>query len=145
VRRLVTTGSLVAALAVGSAAAQAAASSAVRSCGSLTVGGEAVTTSSTGGGAACMLSAFRTCTPAAYRLASFGVDTITTSIFMVAKSRSGCTVTVSVTHRVAPHPPAGTTVGRCGAIVRAGTDIVATGCRPATLSPTLSLTGRARG
>ena len=138
-------GSLAAALAVGAAAAHGAGAAPVRSCGSLTVGGEAVTTSSKGGGAACMLQAFRSCVPATYRLSSFGVDTIATSTFTVAKSASGCVVTVSVTHRFVPRPPSGPTVGRCGAIVRAGSDIVATGCRPGTLSPTLSLTGKARG
>jgi hypothetical protein len=142
VRLLLTIGSLAAALAVGAAAGQDAAAWPARSCGSLTVGGSAVPTSSPGSGAACMLKAFRTCTPATYRLGSFGVDTITTSTFVLAKSASGCAVTVSVTHRVVPRPPSGPTVGRCGAIVRSGSDIVATGCRPATLSPTLSLTGK---
>jgi hypothetical protein len=145
VRRLLPIGSVAAALAVGAVAVQGGAASSVRSCGSLTVGGEAAPTSSTGGGAACILGAFRSCTPATYRLASFGVDTIATSTFTVAKGPSGCTVTVSVTHRVVPRPPSGPTVGRCSAIVRARSDIVATGCRPATLSPTLSLTGRPRG
>jgi hypothetical protein len=143
VRRLLTIGSLVAALAVA-AGAQGVAASPVRSCGSVTVGGAAVTTSSSGAGAACMLGAFRSCTPATYQLASFGVDTIATSTFMVAKGPNGCTVTVSVTHRVVPRPPSAPTVGRCGAIVRAGLDIVATGCRPAPLLPILSLTGRPR-
>jgi len=145
VRRLLTIGSLAAALAVCAAAVQGASASPVRSCGSLAVGGEAVTTNSTGSGAACMLTAFRSCTPATYRLTSFGVDAIATSTFVVAKGPNGCIVTVSVTHRIVPRPPSGPTLGRCGAIVRAGPDIVATGCRPATLSPTLSLTGKPHG
>jgi hypothetical protein len=142
VRRLLTICSVASALAVGAAAAHGAAASPVRSCGSLAVGVGGVTTGSTGGGAACMLGAFRSCTPATYRLATFGVDTVATAIFTVAKGSSGCAVTVSVTHRVVPRPPSGPTVGRCAAIVRAGSDIVATGCRPEPLPPTLSLRGR---
>jgi hypothetical protein len=141
VRALVTTCAVACALTVGAAAAQGVVASPMRSCGSLTVT-DALPTNSTGGGAACMLNAFRSCTPATYRLASFGVDTVATSTFTVAKGASGCAVTVSVTHRVVPRPPSGPTVGRCGAIVRAGSDIVATGCRPGTLLPTLSLTGK---
>jgi hypothetical protein len=92
-----------------------------------------------------MLSAFRTCSPAVYQLSSFGVDTIGRSTFTIVRRSGGCSVTVAVTFQVVPQPAKAPKVGRCTAIVHAGSDIVATGCRGGALVATESLTGRNSG
>jgi hypothetical protein len=142
-RRFVLVACLTAA--VMAAAGACAATVAVRSCGSLTVGPTALRASSSGRGASCMLSAFRTCSPAVYQLSSFGVDTIGRSTFTIARRSGGCSVTVAVTFQIVPRPAKAPTVGRCTAIVHAGLDIVATGCHGSTLAATESLTGRHTG
>ena len=126
---------------IGSGASAAPA----RSCGGLTVGPTALRTGASGRGASCMLAAFRTCSPAVYELSSFGIDTIGRSTFTIVRRSGGCAVTVAVTFRVVPRPARPPSIGRCTAIVRAGTDIVATGCSGTALSATESLTGRHTG
>ncbi len=127
------------------AAGACAATAPPRACGSLSVGPTAIKTAATGRGATCMLSAFRTCSPAVYRLSSFGVDTIGRSTFTIVKHAAGCTVTVAVTFQVVPQPPKAPLVGHCARIVRSGSDIVAAGCRGPNLAVTESLTGRRTG
>jgi hypothetical protein len=142
-RRFVLVACLAAAAVV--AAGACAVSVAARSCGSLTVGPTALRNSTSGRGASCMLSAFRTCSPAVYELSSFGVDTIGRSTFTIVRRSSGCSVTVAVTFQVVPQPAKAPTLGRCKAIVLAGSDIVATGCHGSVLAATESLTGRHTG
>jgi hypothetical protein len=129
---------LVAVLAVLALPSTAGAS---RSCGSLTVSGTGVT-AHTGGGAPCLLAAFRTCTPASYELSQFGVDTIARASFAVAKTNGRCEVTVSTTLTVVPQKPRASSGGSCAGLVRRGTDVVATGCHGTGLNATISLTGR---
>ena len=138
---------LVACLAAAALAAvgACAATVAARSCGSLTVGPTALKTSASGRGASCMLGAFRTCSPAVYELSSFGVDTIGRSTFTIVRRSGGCGVTVAVTFQVVPQPAKAPTLGSCKAIVRVGSDIVATGCHGSALAATESLTGRHTG
>jgi hypothetical protein len=92
-----------------------------------------------------MLAAFRTCSPAVYRLSSFGVDTIGRSTYTIVKRSGGCNVTVAVTFQVVPQPAKAPLVGHCTRIVRSGSDIVASGCRGPNLAATESLTGRRTG
>lgn len=135
---------VVSAVAVATGTATVATAS-TRECGSLTVGPTALKTGSSGRGASCMLSAFRSCLPAAYELSSFGVDTVGRSTFTIARRSGGCSVTVAVTFQVVPRPAKPPTIGHCSAIVQAGSDIVATGCHGSGLAATESLTGRRTG
>ena len=135
---------LIAALAgaVAAAGVSGTAYAAIRSCGSRTVGGTGVVTAAHGGGATCLLTAFAACTPASYELSSFGVDTIARSTFTVTKGTGGCYLAVGRSFEVVPQKsrPAGS--GRCAAVARRASDIVATGCHGGGLTASVSLTGK---
>jgi hypothetical protein len=120
----------------------ATAGAAGRSCGSLTVSGTGTVTAHAGGGAACFLAAFRNCTRASYELSRFGVDTIARTSFGIVKRDGRCQVTVATSLRVVPQKPRASGSGDCTGLSRRGTDVVATGCRGAGLTGTISLTGR---
>jgi hypothetical protein len=92
-------------------------------------------------GAGCMLRAYRNGCPATtYVLSSFGVDTVGTLQFQLARRNGVCTIGVTRSFRVVPQKPRVTASGRCAALRQAAVDIVATGCKGTGLSPTLSLT-----
>ena len=114
----------------------------VRSCGTLTVGPTAIKTGGAGAGAPCMLAAFERCDAARYSLSSFGVDTIATTAFSIAKRGTGCSVSVARTFEVVPQRPRPSAGGTCAAIARRAGDIVATGCRGPGLAEAISLTGK---
>jgi len=136
--------SIVAAAALAAVAVLAppARASTTKSCGSLTVAGTGTVTASSGGGAACLLAAFRSCTPATYDLSLFGVDTIARTHFAVLRHGNGCTVSVGQSLEVVPQKPRPGGTGRCTAIARRSSDIAATDCRGSGLAATISLTGR---
>jgi hypothetical protein len=119
----------------------ASAGAATRDCGSLSVGPGALRHGSTSG-AACLLAAFRTCTPAGYTLSNFGVDTIASDVFRIQATSGRCQIQVTGTFRVVPQRPHTTLRGVCLALKRTATDIVATGCRGTGATATISLTGR---
>jgi hypothetical protein len=114
----------------------------VKSCGSRTVAGTGTVTASSGGGPACLLAAYRACTPATYTLSLFGVDTIARTAFVVRKDGNGCTVAIGQSLTVVPQKPRPDGTGTCKAIASRSSDIVATGCRGTGLAATISLTGR---
>jgi hypothetical protein len=115
---------------------------AVRSCGTLTVGPTAIKTGGTAAGPPCMLAAFERCDDARYSLSSFGVDTIATTSFSIARHGTGCVVSVARTFEVVPQRPRQSGGGTCATIARRGGDIVATGCRGSGLADAISLTGK---
>jgi hypothetical protein len=114
----------------------------VRSCGTLTVGPTAIKTAAAAAGPPCMLAAFERCDAARYSLSSFGVDTIATTSFSIARRGTGCGVSVARTFEVVPQQPRQSGGGTCAAIARRGGDIVATGCRGSGLADAISLTGK---
>jgi hypothetical protein len=125
------------------AAAGVAGGGAVRSCGTLTVGPTAIRTGGAGAGAPCMLAAFARCVAARYRLSSFGIDTVATTSFSIARSGGGgCSVSVARTFQVVPQPPLPSGGGTCAAIASRAGDIAATGCRGSGLASIVSLTGK---
>jgi hypothetical protein len=124
---------VLAAVAAGSAHA------ASKSCGTLSVRAGSVYQGATGG-PACMLAAFQACKAATFTLSDYGVDTIATDTFTVAKGSAGCRVGVVGTFRVVPQAPH-TLSASCRALKRAGSDVVATGCTGSLGTP-ISLTGR---
>lgn len=125
---------LLSALAAGSAHA------ATRSCGTLAVGPGALR-HGTSGGPACLLQAYRSCRTATFTLSTFGVDTIATDVFRVARAAGGCRVEVDATFKVVPQRGHARS-GVCRAVRRAGGDIVAVGCSGGLPGTTISLTGR---
>jgi hypothetical protein len=91
-------------------------------------------------GAECMLHAFQSgCTASTYMLSSFGVDTIATLEFTLARRNGACSINVTRSFHVVPQKPRVTGSGRCAAIRRSPAGIVATGCKGSGLSPTTSL------
>jgi hypothetical protein len=114
----------------------------VKSCGSRTIAGTGTVTASSGGGPACLLAAYKACTPATYTLSLFGVDTIARTVFTVRRSGNSCMVAVGRSLTVVPQKPRPGGKGTCAAIARRSGDIVATGCHGTGLSATISLTGR---
>jgi hypothetical protein len=130
------------AISVAVSASSAKATGSARSCGSRTVGPTVIVTATQRGGPPCLLAAFRTCGPAVYELASFGVDTIARLTFTVTRSVSGCYLAVSGSFEVVPQKARPSGSGRCAAIVRRGSDIVATGCRGTGVTPVISLAGK---
>ncbi|MBV8258200.1 MAG: hypothetical protein JO073_10335, partial [Actinobacteria bacterium] len=125
---------LVLALVVASGA-----SAAPKSCGTLSVRAGNLRHGATNG-PACLLKAFKGCQVAAFTLSNFGVDTVATDTFTVAKAGSGCHVGVVGTFRVVPQTPR-TLTATCRALKASGTDVVATGCTGGIPGP-ISLTGR---
>jgi hypothetical protein len=110
-------------------------------CGSLSLGPGSVH-HSTGQGARCMLLAYQShCHPARYQVAVFGVDTVATRSFSVNARTGRCGIDVTTSFRVVPQPPRVTGLGRCRALRRTGSDVVAVGCRGGGLPATISLTG----
>src|SRR5215469_16565424 len=89
---------LFAALAVG------AAHGARTSCGSYVIGPGALRHGNPAG-ATCLLKAYRSCRPAMYVLAGFGVDTESTTAFHVVRLGSTCRVAIDATFRVVPQTP----------------------------------------
>lgn len=93
-------------------------------------------------GPACLLTAYRTCSPATFALATVGVDTVARTRFTVeVLRRADCEIGVSSTFTVVPRPTGPPTVGRCRALVLRGGDVVATGCSVHGLARSLSLMG----
>jgi hypothetical protein len=121
------------------AVASGAAHAARTSCGTYSIGPGAVRHGSTAG-ATCLLKAYRSCRPATYVLASFGVDTESTSAFHIVRVGPKCTVAVDATFRVVPQTPH-RFHGTCNRIRRLAGDFVAAGCT-GKLPATISLTGR---
>ena len=124
--------------AVLAAVAAGAAHGMTTSCGAYSIGPGAARHGNAAG-ATCMLKAYRSCRPAMYVLAGFGVDTESTSAFRVARIGSACQVSVYATFRVVPQTPH-RYHGTCHRIQRLAGDIVATGCT-GKLPATISLTG----
>jgi hypothetical protein len=89
-----------------------------------------------------MLAAFERCDAARYSLSSFGVDTIATTSFSIARRGTGCGISVARTFEVVPQRPRQSGGGTCAAIARRAGDIVATGCRGSGLADVISLTGK---
>jgi hypothetical protein len=111
-----------------------------RTCGTRSLGPGAVT-HVTGGGARCLLDAYRArCRPARYVLSLFGVDTIATRTFTVARAAGGCRVLVTVSFHIVPQPAHVTGHGFCRKLVTRGKAIVAEGCTGSGLTPAVSLT-----
>jgi hypothetical protein len=137
--RLALIASLAAAL---PAAAHAGAARTTHSCGGLTVSAAGPVTTSNGGGPACFLKAFTTCTPASFELSRFGVDTVARTSFGILRNGKTCEVTVKLSFQVVPQKARASGGGTCGGLVRRGTDVVATGCHGTGLTRTISLTGR---
>ena len=108
------------------------------SCGAYSIGPGAVRNGNADG-ATCMLRKYRSCRPAMYVLAAFGVDTESTTAFRIVRIGSACHVSVYATFRVVPQTPH-RYYGTCHRIQRLAGDIVATGCT-GTLPATISLTG----
>ena len=101
--------------------------------GSLLHGGDA--------GAVCLLRAYGAhCTPASYSLSRFGVDTIGVDEFQVSSLGGKCGVDLTISFRVVPQKPRVTAHGRCGALGRKGTDIVASRCTGSGVPSAVSLT-----
>jgi hypothetical protein len=123
---------VLAAVAVG------AAHGATTSCGAYSIGPGAVRHGNAAG-ATCMLREYRSCRPAMYVLAAFGVDTESTTAFRIVRLGGPCRVTVDATFRVVPQTPH-RYHGTCRRIQRLAGDIVVTGCG-GTLPATISLTG----
>jgi hypothetical protein len=109
-----------------------------RSCGTYSIGPGAVRHGSPAG-ATCLLSAYRSCRPATYTLASFGVDTESTAVFRIVRFGPACRVAVDATFRVVPQTPH-RFHATCRRVRRVAGDIEATGCTGG-LPPTISLTG----
>lgn len=109
-------------------------------CGSYSVGPGAHRAGSAKG-ATCLLTQFKRCRAATYRLSVFGVDTVATDDFTVANADGHCFVSVQLTNRVVPQHarPLGTAL--CSALVARGADVVAVNCSGGP-AKTISLTGR---
>ena len=120
------------------AVATGAAHGATTSCGAYSIGPGAVRHGNAAG-APCMLRAYRSCRPAMYVLAAFGVDTESTAAFRIVRIGSACRVSVDATFRVVPQSPH-RYHGTCRRLRRVSGDIAATGCG-GTLPATISLTG----
>jgi hypothetical protein len=132
--------------ATGAAAVQAhatrahAAAPAVTDCGSATVGPTAIGGKS--GGALCLWHAYRSnCQPAVYRLSRFGIDTIARDTFRLVRARGHCRIAVTASFSVVPQKPHPVGSGRCSALVRVGTDVVAKRCVGKGLPASISLDG----
>lgn len=114
----------------------------VRTCGTRSLGPGTVT-HVTGGGARCLLDAYRAhCKPARFVLSVFGVDTIATRTFTVARAAAGCRVLVTLGFRIVPQPPHVAGHGFCRRLVTRGNAISAEDCTGSGLTPVISLTAR---
>jgi hypothetical protein len=109
-------------------------------CGTRSFGPGTVT-HVTGGGARCLLDAYRAhCKPARYLLSVFGVDTIATRTFTLARQSAGCRILVSLGFHIVPQPVRVTGHGSCRKLVTRGSTIVAEGCTGTGLPSAVSLT-----
>jgi hypothetical protein len=130
-------------LVVGALAAGAATSSqaaAIRSCGSASIGPTAMGSSPLAG-ARCLLRAFRAhCTPAAFTLSLFGIDTVRTRVFTVERRSGGCRVAVATYFHIVPQPRRLLGTGYCRRLAGTAKSVVATGCAGGGLGRTVSLT-----
>ncbi len=131
---------LIAPLALAAALAMlTTARAATRVCAPRSTGPGALVRGSTTG-AECMLHAFQNgCAASTYTLSSFGVDTIATLEFTLARRNGACSISVTRTFHVVPQKPRVTGSGRCTAIRRGPAGIAATGCKGGGLSQTTSL------
>jgi hypothetical protein len=135
--------SFVLAAAAGALAVTAGASTpSILNCGSLTEGPTALAPRS-GGGAACLLHAYRQqCRPAVYKLSAFGIDTIARDDFRLVTSSGRCRVRVTTSFTVVPQKPHPQGSGECSTLATRGTDVVASGCVGTGLPSSFSLTGK---
>ncbi len=115
------------AVASTSAVAIPRAATAVQNCGSLSVGPGAGRRGATAG-ARCLLHAYQLqCRSAVYVLSRFGVDTIASDRFRLARESGHCLVTVTVSFRIVPQP-ARTHTGSCRTLALKSTHVVAGRC-----------------
>src|SRR5262249_22677975 len=80
------------------------ASPAIQNCGTLSLGpgGEERGTTA---GAKCLLHSYEQgCRPSVYVLSRFGVDTVSTDRFRIARDNGRCSVAVAISFRVVPQP-----------------------------------------
>jgi len=109
-------------------------------CGSLSVGPGSLG-GKKGGGASCMLLAYRShCRTARYLLSAFGIDTIASRTFVITRRDGLCGVDVTMTFEIVPNKARPAGHGRCRGLRRTGNAILAYGCTGTNLPATVSLT-----
>jgi len=120
--------------------AAAATASPAPSCGQRSAGPGALVRG-TDAGAECMLAAFEHhCRPASYELSVFGVDTIARDSFSLRARGAGCEVVLVASFEVVPRLRSSHSA-QCSALVRQGSQILASGCMGAGVPHQVSLTG----
>jgi hypothetical protein len=110
------------------------------SCGQRSAGPGALVRG-TNAGAECMLAAFEQhCRPASYELSVFGVDTIARDSFSLRARGARCEVELVASFEVVPRLRSSHSA-QCSALVRQGSQIIASGCLGAGVPRQVSLTG----
>jgi hypothetical protein len=118
---------LVAAVAATTHPALGNASPAIQNCGTLSLG-PGGDERGTAAGAKCLLHAYQqSCRPAVYVLSRFGIDTIATDRFRLARDNGRCSVDVATSVRVVPQP-AQTHGGLCRSLALKAGYVVAGRC-----------------
>jgi hypothetical protein len=121
--------------------ASGSARTAVKNCGTLTIEPAGSRTGALGG-AACLYRAYQQhCLAAVYRLSTHGVDTVATDRFELVRGATGCRIAISISFQVIPQKPS-FRHGRCSALKRTRSDVLATGCRGNGIPRSISLRGR---
>jgi hypothetical protein len=118
---------VAAAIAATTRSALGNASSAIQNCGTLSLdpGGDERGAAT---GATCLLHAYQQgCRPAVYVLSRFGIDTIATDRFRLARDNGRCSVDVAISFRVVPQP-AQTHNGVCRSLALKSGHVVAGRC-----------------
>jgi hypothetical protein len=111
---------------------------AIENCGSLSLGPGGVERGGTSG-ARCLLHAYQQhCRPAVYVLALFGVDTIATDRFRLARDNGRCRIDVTISFRVVPQP-ARQHAGVCRTLALKSAHVVAGRCSGASIPASIVL------
>ena len=115
------------AVAAALASAPGRATPAIQNCGSLSVG-PGGTERGASAGARCLLQAYlEHCQPAVYTISLFGIDTVATDRFRLARDNGRCLVKVTISFRVVPQP-ARQHLGLCRTLALKSRHVVAGRC-----------------
>jgi hypothetical protein len=122
----------------GVAALPGHATPAVLNCGSLSLG-PGNTERGAVTGARCLLRAYgQHCEPAVYALSLFGVDTIATDHFRLARESGRCLIEVTMSFRIVPQP-ARQHSGVCRTLALKSRQVVAGRCTGASIPASIVL------